>query len=180
MTAPIIVVPIYGLALWLGLYLVRRDPRSPLLLLTGLGLPAYALALACDLLAGAASSHVALVLARLRWPLTLLPALCWTGAMAYLLPEDVGYRERLTRLWRIAFPPVLALLVLLSLGAGLIVDSDGAVSRGVALAALGAVVLLPMLALAGQVWQATRRGRSRRAIGLLIVVTLFVALSTGL
>ena len=47
------VVLVYGFALWLGLYLIVRDPRSPALLLTGLGLAAYALALACDLLADA-------------------------------------------------------------------------------------------------------------------------------
>ena len=40
---------VYGLALWLGLYPIGRDPRAPRLLLTGSGLLAYALALACDL-----------------------------------------------------------------------------------------------------------------------------------
>lgn len=182
MTASNIVIPIYSLALWLGLYLVRRDPRSPLLLLTRLGLVAYALALACDLLAGVTSPDAALVLLRLRWPLLLLPALCWTGALIYLLPEDAGYRERLSWSWRIFLPLMFALLLLLSLGTGLIVNPSRAASggAGVVPVVFGAVVLLPMLVLAGQVWRATRRGRTRRAIGLLIVVTLFVALSTGL
>jgi hypothetical protein len=62
---------VYGLALWPGLYLIGRDPRSPRLLLTGLGLLTYALALACDLLTGAAMEGVKFVLERARLPLAL-------------------------------------------------------------------------------------------------------------
>ncbi len=167
---------VYGFALWLGLYLIARDPRSPRLLLTGLGLVAYAAALAGDLLAGAATAPgLGSALARARAPLLLLPALCWTGALVYLLPEGSPLRDRLARVWGIAFPAVAALLLLAGFGAG----ADGAPRGGLAGSLLGGVVLLPMLALAGLVWWPARR-RARAAAGPLIVVTLFLALSTGL
>ncbi len=40
----------FSLALWLGLYLLGRDITNPQLRFTGLGLVAYSLALAADLL----------------------------------------------------------------------------------------------------------------------------------
>lgn len=103
------VVLVYGYALWLGLYLIVRDPRSPALLLTGLGLAAYALALACDLLAGATPASDGPE--RAREPLLLLPALLWTGALIHLLPEEVSHRDRLARLWSVAGTLVAVLLI---------------------------------------------------------------------
>jgi hypothetical protein len=92
----IAVVLVYGFAFWLGLYVIGRDPRRPALLLTGLGLTAYALALACDLLAGA--SPTSLWPEKARDSLLLLPALLWTGTLIHLLPEEVTLRDRLARL----------------------------------------------------------------------------------
>ena len=61
-------ITVYGLALWSGLYLIGRDPRSSRLLLTGLGFLTYAFAVACDLLADDASPGLAVALARVGWP----------------------------------------------------------------------------------------------------------------
>lgn len=56
--------------------------------LAGLGLVAYALGLATDVLAGhTPAPAAALNLARLGWPLLFLPALFWSGATAHLVPE---------------------------------------------------------------------------------------------
>lgn len=75
----------FGLAWWLGLYLLVRDPRKPLLRRTAAGLLAYAAALALPV--------PPVVLA--------LPAIAWTGAIACWLPE------RHDRWWRLSAVPLL-------------------------------------------------------------------------
>jgi hypothetical protein len=174
-------VTVYGLALWLGLYLIGRDPRSPRLLLTGTGLLAYAFAVACNLLADAASPELAVALARVGWPLLLLPALCWTGALIQLLPDEVVFRERLSRAWnRFVLPLTVLLLLLVSFGTDLVVGRSEQLARGVAQTVLGNAVLAPMLALGYLVWRSRRRRRPREVTGLLVVFTLFFGLSTAL
>lgn len=167
------VVLLYGFALWLGLYLIRRDPQSARMRDTGLGLVAYACALACGALADTATHHTT-VLTRLRWPLVLLPALCWTGALIHLLPEDLPARGRLVRGWAFALPLVAGALLLLSLLTPIFADGQRAAPLVV-----DAIILLPMLALVARIGQAAR-GRAREMVGVLAVVTLFFTLSMGL
>ncbi|NUT99950.1 MAG: hypothetical protein HOY78_48885 [Saccharothrix sp.] len=75
----------FGLAWWLGLYLLVRDPRKPLLHRTAAGLLAYAAALALPV--------PPVVLA--------LPAIAWTGAITCWLPA------RYDRWWRISAVPLV-------------------------------------------------------------------------
>ncbi len=176
-------VSVYGIALWLGLYLIGRDPRSPRLLFTGLGLVAYALAVACDLLIDAAPQHLAPVFVQTRWPLLLFPALLWTGTLVWLLPEETSYRTRLARIWNVAAPAVMVLILAVSFGTGLIVSPAGKVSGGALPTTFGIAVLAPMLALGYLVWRSLRRRRAASytpVTGVLAVFTLFFALSTVL
>lgn len=91
-----------GLTLWLGLYLLVRDPGAAVSCCAGIGLLGYAVALATRLLAETG----------LGWPDRLLlvlvsvPALAWTGACVRLLPESYSGRDRLDRLWRRVAVPV--------------------------------------------------------------------------
>ena len=77
----------FAFTFWLGLYLLARNPVSPLLRFAGLGTTAYALALAVESISRYASPGLALALAGWRWPILLLPALCWGGALFYLRPS---------------------------------------------------------------------------------------------
>ncbi|MBP2338662.1 hypothetical protein JOF41_004840 [Saccharothrix coeruleofusca] len=79
-------VVVFGLAWWLGLYLLARDPRKPLLHRTAAGLLAYAVALALP--------HPPAVL-------LAAPAVAWTGVIACWLPE------RYERWWRLGAVPLL-------------------------------------------------------------------------
>ena len=176
-------VLVYGLAFWLGLYLIGRDPRSPRLLLTGFGLVAYALAVACDLLIDGAPQQLTPALARTRWPLLLLPALFWTGTLVWLLPEETRYRTRLARIWTVAAPAVMVLILAVSFGTDLVVAPVGEVSGGALPTAFGVAVLAPMLMLGCLVWRSLRRNRAGSATpvaGVLAVFTLFFGLSTVL
>src|SRR5262245_10893663 len=77
----------YAIALWLSCYLLARRPLTRSLAYSGLGLLAYAGALACDVLANAASADgVASWLAWLQWPLLFAPAVSWCLALTYLTP----------------------------------------------------------------------------------------------
>jgi hypothetical protein len=74
----------FAFTFWLGLYLLARNPASLLLRFAGLGTATYALALALDSLAAYAPADLAVSLTQWRWPILLLPALCWGGALFYL------------------------------------------------------------------------------------------------
>lgn len=159
--------------------MIGRDPRSPRLFWTGTGLLAYGFAVACNLLADAALYELAVALARVGWPLLLLPALCWTGALIELLPEERVLRERLSRAWnRIVLPLTVLLLLLVSFGTNLALGRNGELVGGVPQTLLGSVVLAPMLALGYLVWRSRRQ--ARQVTGLLVVFTLFFGLSTAL
>ncbi|MGB3682089.1 MAG: hypothetical protein WA990_06335 [Rubrobacteraceae bacterium] len=169
---------VYGAALWLGFYLIGRDPRSPRLVLTGLGLIAYALAVASDLLGNTVLSSLESV----TWPLLFLPALFWTGTLVYLLPEEVAFRGRLVRTWGIVAPTILLAMFLLASFSGRSFIGTAGESAGVSgiQAAFSVAAILPMLGLGYLVWRYLKKYRTGAVAGVLVVFTLFLALSTVL
>ncbi|MFI7600932.1 hypothetical protein [Actinoplanes sp. NPDC049681] len=125
MTAPVpaIAVPVFALTWWLGCYLVARDPARVLLWRAAGALGSYAVAVAAWSLApGSAVARV----------LLCIPALCWSGVAAALLPRDVPERRQINLGWAYASALFLVLAALLP-----------GVGKLVALAPLaGATVLL--------------------------------------
>ena len=91
----------FSFTLWLGAYLLARNFKKTTLQLTGFGLPAYALALAIELLTNQLFSVI-----------LLLPAILWIGAALHLLPEETIWRERFIRIWALTAIPVLILTLL--------------------------------------------------------------------
>lgn len=173
---------IFAGTLWLGLYLIGRDRRNPRLCLSGLGLVSYALGWALDI-AGRAAPTLTLerTLADARWPLYSLPALFWTGALVYLLPDEAPLRRRLGAIWRYGVVPVAVLCYLAGEIGGLPLDvtADGP-RLSVANLVVSIVVLAPLLLAAGLVWRAIRSAQPRNAGGILLTCTLFITLGTGL
>jgi hypothetical protein len=92
-----------------------------------------------------------------------------------LLPEETLFRYRLARVWGVAASLLAVMLVLASFGSGVAVEA----ANGVQLM-IGAAVLAPMLAVGGFAAWTLRRRRLRQVVGVLVVFTLFFALSTGL
>lgn len=76
----------FGLAWWMGLYLLVRDPRKPLLRRASIGLLAYALVIVLPLPPMAVA----------------VPAVAWTGVVVCWLPV------RYDRWWRYSVLPLLA------------------------------------------------------------------------
>jgi hypothetical protein len=177
----------FAVAWWLGIYLIARDPRKPLLRRAGLGLLAYALALAADLLRAVSPEAQQEPLARLHTLLVFLPALLWTGATLLLLPDesapDAGSasphrstREPLDRVWRLALVPVTLVTLLLAAGGAL----PGAAPGEPAYPLLAALVLLPLAVCLALLLRSRRVVRPASALGLALVATLFFGLGFGL
>lgn len=170
----------YGLALWLGLYLIERDPRNTALRLAGLGLFSYALALGVDVLeprvAGPGPDGA---LSRFGEALPFLPALLWSGAVAHLLPPDSEERPRLVRAWRYGCLPIAALLLTLPAEWTRVQSGDGA-ARSLLAGVRAVVVVLPLLLALGPLSRSYRSARSRGAAGLLLVAALLLTLSTAM
>jgi hypothetical protein len=162
----------YAASMWLGLYLLARSPQKAPVRRAGIGLLAYGLAIAAELLRGEPPAGDA-PLARLASLLVTVPALCWSGAMLALLPEELPRRAALDRLWARGFVPLCAALLSVTAFAG-----DGA-----ARPLLAAVSVLAALALAGAfalVIGARRAIRPAPLRGLIAVATLFFGLGCAL
>ena len=95
-TQLVLQIGLYGLALWLGLYLIARDVSSLRLWLAGLGLVTYAIGLALDILSQyALSGESSLSLFIWQRLFVFLPAACWIALLVYLIPGEQALQERL-------------------------------------------------------------------------------------
>jgi hypothetical protein len=153
----------YAVSLWLGLYLLARSPRKAPVRRTAIGLLAYGLAIAAELLRGEAPGAPP---ARLASLLVVVPALCWSGALIALLPEELPRRAALDWLWARGLVPLSAALLA---GAAL---AGAAVARALLTiaGALAALALAGAFALVIKAWRALRPAPLG---GLLAVATLF-------
>lgn len=174
----------YGLALWLGLFLLVRNGllRKAAVRLAGAGLVAYALALASDLLATHTVSFITSNwLTRLHWLLVALPALFWAGALLHLLPEQMPGRARWLAMWSTLALPAAALLAWATFAGQAVMDltfgaPPGDWSYWLIVTVIG-LLLLASLILAVYVYA---RAQPRRPLGLALLATLFFSLGNGL
>src|SRR5439155_2538508 len=113
----------FGFALWLGLYLLARNPAKALLRYAGLGILAYALSLAAEILSeNTPSIAVTAILLLMQQFLVLLPAVFWAGALLQLLPETAPLRTPLAHWWSRGLLPIATLGYLFAAGVGLALD----------------------------------------------------------
>src|SRR5690348_3221363 len=100
----------FGFAFWLGLYLLARNSTKALLRYAGLGILAYSLSLAAEILSESAPNiAITAALLLMQQFLVLLPAVFWTGALLQLLPETEPLRTPLVRWWGRALLPLATL-----------------------------------------------------------------------
>jgi hypothetical protein len=165
-----------GVAWWLGLYLLARDPHKPLLRRAGAGLLAYALALAVEGMRLSAELPISLALGRVGAFLIGVPTICWSGALLAMLPEASPQRERLNRIWRLGLLPVgLALLAAVALA------DEAPAPLVLALFGALALAMLVSLALLLQSRRLMPAGRpTRQIVGVIAAATLFFGLSVAL
>jgi hypothetical protein len=139
---------VFAFALWLGLYLVGRNPRDRRLLLAGAGLVAYAIALALDLLSTYAP-HASLALDLLRWQrlFLFLPALCWLGLLIVLIAGDGRWHARLQHHPRPA-AVILGSTIFFALGTSLLLFPISWLPHSLVVLAIGIDLLLLGVAIA--------------------------------
>ncbi|NDJ59689.1 MAG: hypothetical protein GYB67_01110 [Chloroflexi bacterium] len=152
---------VYGFALWFGLYLLARNGSKPGMRFAGLGLVAYALGLAADLIIAASLTDVSLD--AWRFLVALLPSLFWFGAVVNLVPQPPENERQVF---------TMAFMLIIGLAAVLVVLEPWWLA---VIPPLTAVIVL---------WVAWRRVRAgglpQRPVVALITATLFFALSGGL
>lgn len=179
--------PVFALALWLGLWLLGREPGPARLGWLGLGLLAYAAGLGLGALAEAGPpAWLAEWLPAVQRPLLYLPALLWSGGLLGLLPDEAepATGRVITRGWRLGWWrwglwPVAGLLY----GLVVLIEALGLPGAGLVRGALALVCSGGLLATAVIVWRrrgARMRAQTRRAIGLVAAAAIMLALSAGL
>lgn len=169
-----VLLPIFFFSLtwWLGLYLVQRHTADPRLWWTGVGLATYAVGMADLLVLSHTNTDSTPILPLQLWWLLSLPALFWTGAAIFLLPEKQPLRPHLLRFWQYGQLPLVALLAPLFFAA----EPQSVMSRWLQ-SLLSAIVLLPLGSVLLLLARSTLLATPRRLSALLLVAALLFGLS---
>ena len=161
--------PVFALSWWLGLYLLARDPRKPVLFLAAIGLTSFAVVVALDAVrvAGAPAD----LLSRVEGYLVVVPGVAWFAVLLELSHPGDTWRGRLGEVLAVAVVAVLALA-----GATVAGGVNGPLR-------LGHWVMFGVISgstLAAMVLAVRRQARPRRVIGVVVVATLFFALGNAI
>jgi hypothetical protein len=161
---------VFSLSWWLGLYLLARDPRKPVLVLAAVGLTSFAAVVALDAVRLTSGSHAEL-LSRIEVYLVIVPGVAWFAVLLELTRPSDSSRGRVIELCCTGVVFALAFC-----GATLAGGVTGPVRPGhwvmfavISLATLGAM----LRALMGP-----RRPTS--VTGVVVVATLFFALGNAI
>ena len=163
-------VVVFTLSGWLGLYLLARDPRKPVLALAALGLCGFALVVALDAVRITSVTHDHL-LSRLEIYLVAVPSVAWFAVLVELARPCDSWRARTREL--------------------LLVGGVGALTRFGAMRAgsvagplraghLRMCAVISLSTLGGMVAAVRRPKQPVRVAGVVVVATLFFALSNAI
>jgi hypothetical protein len=161
---------VFTLSWWLGLYLLARDPRKPVLVLAALGLTSFALVVALDAVRVTSATHADL-LSRVEIYLVAVPAIAWFAVLVELSRPCDSWRSRAGELLLIGLVAAGALL-----GAVVAGDVDGPLRAGhwIMIAVISVSTLGAMLT------AVVRRSQPQPVAGFVVVATLFFALSNAI
>jgi hypothetical protein len=161
---------VFALAWWMGLYLLSRDPRKPVLVLAAVGLCGFALVVALDAVRSVGAGH-AEVLSHIEIYLAAVPAIAWFAVVLELARPTDTTRGRGRE---IALAALVAAAVLA--GAALAGSVNGPLRLGHWL--MFAVISVSTL---GAMVAAVRRpSQPVRVAGVVAVATLFFALGNAI
>ena len=159
---------VFSLSWWLGLYLLARNPRKPVLVLAAIGLTSFALVVALDAVRVVSGAHV---LSSIEIYLVAIPGIAWFAVLVELSRPSDTWRSRAGEIALIAVVAALSFC-----GAVMAGNVDGPVRLGhwlmfatVSLSSLGA-----MLRAVFGPWQ------PRPVVGYIVVATLFFALGNAI
>lgn len=161
-------VLVFALAWWMGLYLLSRDPRKPVLVLAAFGLCGFAVVVGLDAVRTLGGGY-AEALSRIEIYLAAVPAIAWFAVVMELARPAETERSRTREMLLTALVAVAVLS-----GAVLAGSVNGPLRLGhwvmfavISVSTLGAMV-------------AAVRNQPARVAGVLAVATLFFALSNAI
>ncbi|MEB3980439.1 hypothetical protein OQ968_04085 [Mycobacterium sp. 663a-19] len=161
---------VFTLSGWLGLYLLARDPRKPVLALAAVGLSGFALVVALDAVRTAGAAHLAL-LGRLEIYLVAVPSIAWFAVLVELSRPGDRWRARTGELLLVG--GVAALIVF---GATMAGSVDGPLRPGHVLM----MAVISVSTLGAMVVAVRRPAQPTPVAGVVVVATLFFALANAI
>jgi hypothetical protein len=161
---------VFTLSWWLGLYLLARDPRKPVLALGAIGLCGFALVVALDAVRNAGIDHTGL-LSHLEIYLVAVPSVAWFAVLIELSRPPDSWRARTRELLLVGSVGALTLA-----GAMIAGGVDGPLRPGhvlmfavISISTLGAMAAALM-----------RPAQPVPVAGVVVVATLFFALGNAI
>ena len=118
-------VLVFALAWWMGLYLLSRDPRKPVLVLAAFGLCGFAVVVGLDAVRTVGGGY-AEALSRIEIYLAAVPAIAWFAVLLELARPPDAERSRARE---ITLTAVVAMTVLL--GAAMARSVNGPLGLGI-------------------------------------------------
>jgi hypothetical protein len=159
---------VFSLSWWLGLYLLARDPRKPVLVLAAIGLTSFASVVALDAVRTVGGLHV---LSSIEIYLVAVPGIAWFAVLLELSRPSDTWRGRAGEIALIVLVAVLAFV-----GAAMAGNVDGPMRLGhwmvfavISLSSLGAML-----------WAVFGPWQPRPVVGYVVVATLFFALGNAI
>ncbi|MGE0215072.1 hypothetical protein [Mycolicibacterium sp.] len=159
---------VFALSWWLGLYLLARDPRKPVLVLAAVGLTSFAAVVALDAIRVVSGSAA---LSRIEIYLVAVPGIAWFAVLMELSTPRDSWRSRAGEAALVGCVAVVAFA-----GATIAGDVEGPLRLGHWV--LFAAVSLP--ALGAMVRAVLRRSQPGPVVGFVVVATLFFALGNAI
>jgi hypothetical protein len=159
---------VFALSWWLGLYLLARNPRKPVLVSAAAGLTGFAVVVALDAVRTVSGADV---LGRVEVYLVVVPGVAWFAVLLELSRQTDTSRGRTGELIAIAGVAAVALA-----GAAMAGSVEGPLRPGhwLMFAAVSVSALAAMV-------HAVRRGvKPVPVVGFLIIATLFFALGNAI
>jgi hypothetical protein len=159
---------VFALSWWLGLYLLARDSRKPVLVLAAVGLCSFAAAVALDAVRVVMQSGL---LSRVEIYLVAVPGVAWFAVLVELARPCDNARTRTGGVLLVG-----AVATLTSIGAMLAGSVDGPLRPGhvVMCAVISTSTLGAMVA------ALVRPAQPTNVVGVVVVATLFFALSNAI
>ena len=156
---------VFTLSWWLGLYLLARDPRKPVLVLAAIGLTSFASVVALDAVRVISGSDV---LSSVEVYLVTVPGIAWFAVLLEMSRPCETWRSRAGELMLVAGVAAAALV-----GAALAGSVEGPLRPGHWL--MFAVVSLSSLG--AMLWAVFGPWQPRPVVGYVVVATLFFMLT---
>lgn len=159
---------VFALSWWLGLYLLGRNPRKPVLVLAALGLTSFALVVALDAVRLVSASEQ---LGRIEIYLVAVPGIAWFAVLLELSRPRDTWTSRAGGAAMVAFVAVVAFT-----GAAMAGDVGGPLRLGHWV--MFGAVSIPSLA--AMVHAVMRRSQPGPVVGFAVVATLFFVLGNAI